>query len=402
MLVNNKISFLFIGIALLFSCNKKQYVYEQPSYQPSIDTTVTNKTNFKQETQDNNQSSLLFTIEPAFNYNSAYNEIKEMLDGKAPLNFKRAVFITENAYFDNELDYNVFNNYISSLANIAKLWSENNQLSDYNYPDSLNMKLNGAIFKTLTDTVFDSENNTINIPYKYDFEDCFAEKEWANMFVTKLLVTYKGNCHSLPFLYKLIAEELSVDVWLSFTPNHIYLRNWSKKLGWYNTEMTNAMFPSEAWVMTSGYVSVNSIVSGIYMDTLGLKQSVVICLNDLAKGYLRKVKIPDLEFVLKCCDLGLQHFPNYAELLLLKAETHKKMYQNYVATYGLNVQNSTHPYSEKVKYHISEMNTSYALLAKYDYREIPQEMFLEWIKSLENNKEKYQNKKISDTFKLEN
>lgn len=241
----------------------------------------------------------------------------------------------------------------------------------------------------------------MNIPYRYDFDDCFAKEEWVNMFVTKLLATHKGNCHSLPFLYKLVAEELKVKAWLSFTPNHIYIRNYSKTIGWYNTEITNAMFPTEAWVMTSGYVSVNSIVSGIYMDTLSLKQSIVVCVNDLAKGYMRKFKNPDLQFVLNCCDFGLKYFPNFAELLLLKAETHKKIYQHYTLKYGLNVQNSTDPHSEKVKYHLLEMNKSYALLAKYDYREIPEEMFLEWIKSLENNKEKYQDKKISDTFKYE-
>ena len=263
------------------------------------------------------------------------------------------------------------------------------------------MALNGAIFKTLTDSIYDADSNLINTPYIYDFNDCFAKENWENMFVTKLLSTHKGNCHSLPFLYKLVAEELKVKAWLSFTPNHIYLRNWCKKTGWYNTEMTNAMFPTEAWVMTSGYVSVNSIVSGIYMDTLGLQQSIVVCLNDLAKGYLRKFKNPDLQFVLNCCDLGLKYFPNFAELLLLKAETHKKIYQNYITKYGLNVQNSTDPNSEKVNYHLSEMNKSYGLLAKYDYREIPEEMFLEWIKALENNKEKYQDKKVTETFKYQ-
>jgi hypothetical protein len=220
------------------------------------------------------------------------------------------------------------------------------------------------------------------------------------MFVTKLLLTHKGNCHSLPFLYKIIAEDLDVNVWLSFTPNHIYLRNWCKKTGWYNTEMTNASFPNEGWLMASGYVSTASIVSGIYMDTLGLKQSIVVCLNDLAKGYLRKFDKPNLEFVLACCDLGLEYYPNYAELLLLKAETHLKLFKHYEKTYGLNVQNSSEPQSKTVAYHLKEMEKSYSLLAQYDYREIPEEMFVEWIQALENNSEKYQDKKINDTFKF--
>jgi hypothetical protein len=206
----------------------------------------------------------------------------------------------------------------------------------------------------------------------------------------------------LPFLYKILAEELSAKAWLSFTPNHIYLRNWCKKTGWYNTELTSAQFPSEGWLMTSGYVSLKSIQNGLYMDTLSLKQSVVVCINDLAKGYQRKFKNPDLQFILNCCELGLKYYSNYGELLLLKAETLKKMYEAYIGRFGLNAQNNTQPYSEKISNTLSEMNTTYDLLAKLDYREIPEEMFLQWIKSLNNDPEKYENKKINDIFRTMN
>ena len=399
--MKNKILLILFSVLLFSACSRKQYVSKVPERSHSNDTIVKMPTDIIYKKEAAPSIKHTYEINPEVFYVNAFYELKSMLEEKEELSFKRAVFITENAYYEEQMKYDIFNNYILSLAKIAQQWNDNNKLLDYKYKDSTNMMLNGAIFRTLTDTVFDSQNRIVNIPYVYDFDDCFAKEEWVNMFVTKLLTTHKGNCHSLPFLYKLVAEELKVKAWLSFTPNHIYIRNYSKKSSWYNTEMTNAMFPTEAWVMTSGYVSVNSIVSGIYMDTLGLKQSVVVCVNDLAKGYLRKFKNPDLQFILNCCDLGLKYYPNYAELLLLKAETHKKMYQNYVAKYGLNVQNSTDPHSEKVNYHISEMNKSYGLLAAYDYREIPEEMFLEWIKSLENNKEKYQDKKISDTFKYE-
>ncbi|MCL4817227.1 MAG: hypothetical protein KJZ56_11345 [Flavobacteriales bacterium] len=399
--MKNKILLILFSVLLFSACSRKQYVSKVPERSHSNDTIVKMPTDiiYKKETSPSIKHT--YEINPEIFYVNAFHELKEMLEEKRVLSFKRAVFITENAYFENLFDYKIFSNYISILGKIATQWNKSNKLINYKNQDSLNMALNGAIFRTLTDTIFNADSSLINVPYIYDFDDCFAKADWENMFVTKLLATHKGNCHSLPFLYKLVAEELKVKAWLSFTPNHIYIRNYSKKTSWYNTEMTNAMFPTEAWVMTSGYVSVNSIVSGIYMDTLGLKQSVVVCVNDLAKGYLRKFKNPDLQFVLNCCDLGLKYYPNYAELLLLKAETHKKMYQNYVAKYGLNVQNSTDPHSEKVKYHLSEMNKSYGLLAEYDYREIPEEMFLEWIKSLENNKEKYQDKKISNTFKYE-
>jgi hypothetical protein len=283
---------------------------------------------------------------------------------------------------------------------VAKEWVKTNKLKKYTFSDSLNVSLNAGIFYTLTDTIFNTNKGIINLPYTYDFNDCFAKDKWTNMFVIKLMLTHEGNCHSLPFLYKILAEELNAKVWLSYTPNHIYLRNWCKKTGWYNTELTNAMFPTEAWIMTSGYVSINSIVSGIYMDTLGLKQSVAVCVNDLAKGYLRKCENADLQFVLDCCELGLKYYPNFAELLLLKAETLKKVYENDISRYGLNAPQSER-HSERIKNTFNEMEKSYALLAKLDYRELPEQMYLEWMKSLKDNKEKYENKEIINTFKTE-
>lgn len=369
---------------------------------PNNDTAIFRGQNQEYKIQNQNYT---IAISPQTIYDNAFEELKAMLEDKQPLSFKRAVFVVENAYLDNELNYPVFSDYVSYLSLVAKKWKDANPLKNYYYADSVNTALNGAIFYSLTDTVFGKDSTIVNTPYTYDFEDCFGSQKWTNMFVSKLLITHKGNCHSLPFLYKMVAEELGAKVWLSYTPNHIYLRNRCKKTGWYNTEMTNALFPNEGWIMASGYVSVESIVSGLYMDTLGLKQSISVCVNDLAKGHARKLGAnetqTDLEFVLKCCDLGLKYYPKFAELLYLKAETHNKMMHLYEKTYGLNVQNSNDPRSKEVKYHISEMNSSYQLLFHYGYREIPEEMFKEWFKSLEDNKEKYQNQKISDTFNYE-
>jgi len=126
------------------------------------------------------------------------------------------------------------------------------------------------------------------------------------------------------------------------------------------------------------------------MDTLGEKQSVVVCLNDLAKGYLRKFQDnADLAFVIKCCDLGLNYFPNYAELLLLKAETLKKQYEVQFAKYGKN-------FKSDALY--AEMETVYAILVKLHYKEIPLQMYDEWMASLERDKNIYNNKEINVIF----
>ncbi len=53
-------------------------------------------------------------------YRQAFAEIGEMLEGKKQLNLKRAVFLTENAYFDNRMTYNWFSADVAGNADIIK------------------------------------------------------------------------------------------------------------------------------------------------------------------------------------------------------------------------------------------------------------------------------------------
>lgn len=120
------------------------------------------------------------------------------------------------------------------------------------------------------------------------------------MFVTKLLKKWKGNCHSLPYLYKILTDEFNVPCHLAFAPNHIYIKLFSEKSGWYNTELTSGTFPIDAWIIALGHVTIDAIRNTLYMDTLSNKQAVANCLVDLAQGYLHKYDKDNPEFVIKC------------------------------------------------------------------------------------------------------
>ncbi len=207
-------------------------------------------------------------------YEQAFYQIRQMLQGGKPLSFKKSVYLTENAYFDDELPENSFNQAIIDLVILAKAVEKTSKFS-YKYADSVNLRKNYAIYRVLADTL-----NIANVfqllPYEYDFEDSRGEKEWAKGFVTKLLATRTGNCHSLPFLYKILAEELGTEAYLSLLPHHIYLQIPYQRppygsVSYFNTELTSKTFPLDAWVMTMGYVSLPAIQTGMYMDRLDTK-----------------------------------------------------------------------------------------------------------------------------------
>ena len=331
------------------------------------------------------------------NYDGAFVELSNMLNGGAPLSFKRAVFITENAYSDNRFRYDDFCTSISGLKKLCNAITKSRKLT-YKYNDSLKIGRQASIFVLMTEDslkmMLDSSRFVYHVPYKYDFDDIWGDSLWSNMFVSKLLTTHKGNCHSLPMLYKILAQELGEDAYLSFAPNHIYIKTRCQKDGWYNTELTSGQFPVDAWLMASGYIHLSAIQNAIYMDTLSNRQSIAVCLFDLAKGYERKIGIGSEPFILKCCDAALKEYPNYINVLILKAETEKKIFEGLMKRY-----NATYPKDifsiPQGKAIFEDMQGLYTKIHQLGYRSMPKEMYLEWLVTLKTEKEKYQNKNIT-------
>jgi len=313
-------------------------------------------------------------------YERAYQELAKMLAGTYPLSFKRAVFIAENAFFDGRLSYEEFNNRVAGLAQVCRvLKATNDPYLLYDRDDKENVARNAAIFKMMSDTTH-LRNGGYLPPYQYDFEDFDGDRNWSKMFVSKLLVTHSGNCHSLPFLYKILAEETGAKTWIALAPNHIYLKQRDLKDGFYNTELTSYTFPTDGWLMASGYVSKETIVSGIYMDTLSAKQNVVLCLIDLAKGYERRMGAAKSElFVSKCTNLALRYFPKYINAQLLQAETLRQQFEH-----------QTNSNDARAAY--VAMETAYTRIFETGYREMPAQMYANWLHSVLDEKQKYQRK----------
>jgi hypothetical protein len=331
-------------------------------------------------------------------YPLAFRQLEAMLADKQPYSFKKAVFITENAFFDGDLSYEKFCRDIRQLTNLSKILLRERQLL-YELNDKEEVAKYGAVFTMMTDTIpFLIKQDTVyHLPYRYDFEDVWGEKDWIQMFVTKLMVTRKGNCHSLPFLYKIIVEELAGKAYLAMAPSHIYIKHHCLKGGWYNTELTSASVPVDAWIMASGYINTDAIMNGLYMDTLSAKQSLAVCVTDLANGYQKRFGTGDGSFVLQCCELALRHYPNYANALLLKAETVKqkveRLMKRYGATYPKQIMNDP-----KAKSTFEEMQKTYVNIHQLGYRQMPKQMYMQWLAELNQEKAKYTNRNIVPTL----
>lgn len=287
------------------------------------------------------------------------------------LDFKKAVYLTENAYFDNGLDKEAFDDVIRVYSSLCKGIMESGNIV-YSGTDKDKASAQCAVFLFMTDSIPINAGNDIvvSVPYTYNYEDFAGQKEWSSTFVSTLMQTNKGNCHSLPFLYKMIMDELGQECNLALAPNHIYIKAQNKAVGWYNIELTCSDFPTDAWLMASGYIHIDAIRNGIYMNSLNTKQSVALCLVDLAQGYQAKFGLQDGSFILQCCDTALEHFPDYINALLLKAETITELYKQSVLE------------SEENKKLLADMNNLFSYIHKLGYRKMPKEMYTNWLNSL--------------------
>lgn len=314
------------------------------------------------------------------NYELAFDEMHQMLKGEIPISFKRAVFLTENAYLENQISYAEFQKAIEALTNLTKAVVAADGL-DYKKKDRKQVLLAGSIYRVMKDTLV-IENPLTNTsfkkyPYTYDTADFWGENDWTKMFVTKLLYTQSGNCHSLPVLYKILADELGAEAYLSITPNHTYIKQWNDKTGWYNTELTSGRFPYDAEIKNNSYIKHEAIVNGVYMDTLTVKENISYAINDLAQGYIKKFGYDDIETPVRWLEVALVYYPDFPNALILKSELLKKRYESLATEKG--EKDFLKPKDGELKNKFEELEKSYYSVHQIEYRRMPKEMYLNWL-----------------------
>lgn len=316
-------------------------------------------------------------------YDDAYKSIDDMLNQKGQYSFKKAVLNTEYAYNQGKLDTAEVNRKIQFVAKFCKLILKNRELT-YTEKDRVAVSKYAAIFSAMCQaTPVIVNNDTLQYkPFTYDFEDVFGHRDLANLFVSKLVNTQKGNCNSMPYLYKILAEELGVEASLALAPNHVYIKHNIKSIGWYNTELTTGVFPQDSWLMASGFIHLDAIQNGIYLKAMDKQESLALCLVDLANAYNRAFPENDGIFPLQCAERALTAAPNLITALLLRAEVHKNQFIRLDKT------------SSAAKELLSKLNTEYSYIHKIGYRKMPEGMYLEWLTSLKTERKKYMDQRV--------
>jgi HNH/Endo VII superfamily nuclease toxin with a HHH motif len=298
-------------------------------------------------------------------FSKALEELTSMLSGTQPLDFERAVFITENAYRDNAIRYEdyqaalgIHSSIIGQLikANTKDDWKqyrkvtmgfpmETEEQTQENYRKAL---ANWAIFTYLTDTVMlNSRQSAVgqwavapdsvafpHLPFTYSNEDPFGTSDWKNSQVLNLLENQRGNCYALATLFKIFSERFQSGANLATAPQHVYIQHHDPKGDLYNVELATRSFPGSGSLQTLTYTTREALLNDISLRSLDLKQSIALNLVYLAKGYEALTPSP-LErgpggevFMLACAETALAHDEKNLNALLLKAQVYEQRVMN--------------------------------------------------------------------------
>lgn len=311
---------------------------------------------------------------------SAKQELNDMLLGKIPLDYERAIFIIEDAYWENRNDYSFYQSILDfHTENILRIISAKTDETQNFKPTLLETEeqkrakydralTNWAIFSYMTDTsLFVGSNKTfLHLPFKYSTNDPLGTLNWRNTQVFNLLDSKnkKGNCFALVSLFKIFSERLSSEANICTAPGHIYIRHADNKGIYHNVELATRSFPGTGSMEVLTYTTDEATKNGISLRELGLKQSIALCLVYLAKGYEYKFKIKDDDFILKCAELTLQHDSLNLNAMLLKSEVLEQRIINKNKTIAQLQTDKQFKEYEKLISH----------LYKLGYREMPLEM----------------------------
>lgn len=301
-------------------------------------------------------------------YKQAFNEQLQMLKGEKPVDFKRSVFLTENAFYKGQLNYQTFCTDITATGQQLKSLIKQRRLESYKTAG------NWAVFTYMIDSI---PTNNFK-PCTYDFDDFMGDKDWTKMFVTKLIKTRSGNCHSLPYYYKILCEEIGAKASLALAPNHVYIKHFDEKGQWSNVELTNGGFPRDQWIIKQMAISVEAIKSGIYMTPLSQKESIALTMLDLAEAF--KFQYGNDEFVLQITNTALQYFPKCIPLIMMKA--------NYIRDKIEAEKKKTNPNKEQINSNIALYKKTVGKIDSLGHKDMPIELYQEWVKTVDDEKAK--------------
>lgn len=334
-----------------------------------------------------NYSSPAFTTQTK-SYTDALQALRNMLSGKSPLSIKDAYFNIESAYGNTYLTKKEYENRVNESADFIKQWLAQNGYDRKNN-EALNMAIQRFMSDTLTITIKnpDDKNPTQTIkhfPFKYDYDDFKGEKDYRNYFITKSMATGTGQCNSLPGAYLVFAESVDAKAYLSFVPQHSFIKYPNAENKMNNYESTSNWHITDKWYEDHLFISPEAKRHKIYLDTLNKRQIIANCMTDLAFGYLNKFGAADGRFINECITAVMKEFPKNNNIYpyFMKSSLLSHLLEDKLSANGVkDLKDIDKIQGARELYEALQQNE--AIITQLGYQEMPPKMYDEMMQQQE-------------------
>lgn len=263
-------------------------------------------------------------------YETAFTEIASMLDGKTPLSIKRAVFLAEWAYLDGDLDYDWFCRKIDSTVVFLNGFMKANGLDKYKTGKNM----------AIIEYFFNPWSGNGYKPFTYDHNDIDSKQDFTQQFVSKLMRTHKGQCRSLPYYYKILAEAIGAEAYIAYAPIHTFIRypNADNLFpeDWVNVELTTHQYTPEFHYTESFEINEKALQNKVYLNPLTDRETVAAQLSDLAFAYSVKYGVYD-DFTWLCSSKSFEYYPRQYNTLIMMGKSLEIIISRYLENNGNKV-----------------------------------------------------------------
>ena len=261
---------------------------------------------------------------------TAYTEIADMLDGKSSLSIKRAVFLAEWAYLDGNLDYDWFCSKIDSAVIFLHGFMKANGLDKYKTGKNM----------AIIEYFFNPWSGNGYKPFTYDHNDIDSKQDFTQQFVSKLIRTHKGQCRSLPYYYKILAEAIGAEAYIAYAPIHTFIRypdadNLFPE-DWVNVELTTHQYTPEFYYIESFEINAKALQNKVYLHPLTDRETVAAQLSDLAVAYTVKYGVYD-DFTWLCSSKSFEYYPCHYNTLITMGKSLDIALGRYLDNHGNKV-----------------------------------------------------------------
>ncbi len=325
------------------------------------------------------------TLTGTEHYYTAFDTINQMLSGKIPLHLGKAIFLVENAYYENKLNYSDYEKALKEKVNFCHMLMKEEKIDT-----SKCMAKNMVLFRLITDTIKvklkGTERTYISYPIKYDYKDFKSEKSYDSHFVTKLMRTNEGQCNSMPLYYLALAEQLGAEAYWAFSPWHSFIRIKDNKGNWYNLELTNGYIMSDAHYINNSYIKAEALQNKIYMTPMDKKQTIAELLNNLALGYINKYGYDN--FVLQCAKTSKQHSDRDLNALMIEADYYTRLTLTIARLLEAKQPEILKEKSPQAYKYYEKMLELYEQIDNTGFEELPVPLYEKWLEYIANEKEK--------------